>query len=252
LANWQSTNLANWNLTTEQFYSAPTSCTDSPNGDYQNQASIHTQIILPVQIPAGALSARLRYQARWELEPGFDYVTINVGTIGNLSPQCATSTGYTVAFVPNSPVYDGFKSSWTEECVDLTPWVGQAIQFGFSLVSDEFITLDGFYFDDVVIEYTLATGIHTIPVGQFGTATVTPNPAHDVAQISWSTNVADQKAIELTVYDVLGKSVKSIKLNGAENGSLNIDLSAMSAGMYEVVVKFAEGALISTKMQVKK
>ena len=46
------------------------------------------------------------------------------------------------------PLYDGVQNTWVEEEIDMTEFLGDSIQLRFQLVSDNFVTGDGFYFDD--------------------------------------------------------------------------------------------------------
>ena len=57
------------------------------------------------------------------------------------------------SFQPSGePVYDGTQLSWVEEEIDLTPFIGQQIKLRFALYSDQSVTEDGWYVDDIVIE----------------------------------------------------------------------------------------------------
>lgn len=58
IAGFQSTNPANWKLTTETFFSAPTSCADSPGGDYSDNSITSIISTSPVTIPVTATAAR--------------------------------------------------------------------------------------------------------------------------------------------------------------------------------------------------
>jgi carboxypeptidase T len=246
LVGWQQTIPTDWLLTTEHFYSAPTSCTDSPGASYASNAYTSTTTINPVFIPANALGATLRYQARWELESGFDYVFIDVGSNGSFAPQCATSTTVAAPAVPTTPVYTGAQTTWRAECVDLQQFVGKPVQFGFTLRSDDFIELDGFYFDDVVIEYTLATGTEQVHVNEFGSMVVQPNPAKAFAQVSWTGMKSAPR--KLSIYDAKGSEVYVQQMSTGTEA--NLQLQSLAAGTYRVVVIFAEGETLNGTIQV--
>ncbi len=248
LSGWQSSVADDWKLTTEHYYSAPTSCTDSPGGTYADNAFTTTQTKNPVHIPATAINATLRYYARWELENAFDYVTIDVGTPGNLLPQCATSTQTAAPASPTTPVYTGAHSNWSLECVDLSPFVGQSIKFGFTLNSDDFIARDGFYFDDVVVEYTLATGTVQVPVNQFGQILVQPNPAQSQALVQWSGVKSPARYLRLT--DMQGREVLSQALETTASQQTQLRLQGLAAGTYALQLVFAEGETLSSTIQV--
>jgi carboxypeptidase T len=248
LNQWQIPSAGNWALTTESFYSVPTSCTDSPIQEYADNTNVKIQSAQSFLIPQNAVSAVLRYQAKWQLEDGFDYVVVGVASNGGpLLPQCASSTAASVAFVPGTPVYSGYQSDWRQECVDLLPFKGQNIQFGFDLVSDDFITADGFYFDDVVIEYTLTTGTYQVGIDGFQRLTVAPNPAQQLAIISW--DIQKQAVQVLQIFDAQGVKVRTINTPKSLNGSLEIDVRSLPIGNYQVHLILENGQQVIGSLQ---
>ena len=246
LSGWQTSGTQNWDLTSETFFSAPTSCTDSPNADYTDNTVSMIKTNVQQLIPANAISATLRYKAKWELEEGFDYVTVNVGEGAALAPQCATSTGITVAFVPTTPVYSGYQADWSDECVDLLPYKGKSVNISFDLVSDEFITADGFYFDDLEIVYTLATGTQHIALDDVVRLTISPNPSTDILQISWDASTVGATQIQL--FDGLGRELKSIQLNKNDN-KCTMQISDVPKAAYRLVLRLDNGQEISGQVQ---
>ncbi|MFT4660862.1 MAG: carboxypeptidase T [Patiriisocius sp.] len=150
LSNW---NAGSWNTTTSSFQTAPTSITDSPGGEYSSNTNSSISLLNNVDL-SSALDANLSFYARWDIEDNWDYVQVEVSTDngGNWIPQCGqfTNAGGDNQAI-GEPLYDGTQNTWVQEFISLSDYVGQTIQVRFQLVTDGFVTADGFYFDDVEI-----------------------------------------------------------------------------------------------------
>ena len=151
LNNWSSS--ASWNTTTSTFYSPSSSITDSPGGNYSN--NIEKSITLTSGVSLNnAVAATLSFYGKWEIEDNYDYVQLEISTDAgaNWIPQCGN---YTNAGSSNQatgePLYDGFQTSWVKEEISLSDYLGQTIMARFTIVSDNWVTEDGFYFDDFEI-----------------------------------------------------------------------------------------------------
>ena len=100
-----------------------------------------------------AAYAGLNFQAKWEIEEGYDYVQLQISTNGY--DWTALEGNHTVTGNGNQaagePVYDGFQTDWIQEEVDVTDYVGNSINLRFILKSDGSVVEDGFYFDDFEI-----------------------------------------------------------------------------------------------------
>jgi len=171
----------NWGLSPEYYTSAPTSWTDSPGGEYHaNEVSLLTSIE-PVMLTGGEHYI-LQFNARWALEKDFDFVQIRISTNGNnWQPLCGRYTqmgnGTTL---PNWPLYTDVQESWVQEEIDLTEYAGQSVYFQFWLQADNFVELDGFYFDDfrVLALNALPTAEESVEAPQ-PQLRVYPNPVAD-------------------------------------------------------------------------
>jgi hypothetical protein len=147
--------ISDWRITTEAWYSAPASITDSPNSDYSANSTLI--LALPDMIDLStAQGAVLRFKAKWEFEPGgYDYA--QVVAFNDRLPQGLPLCGnYTVAgntqLAPGEPTYGGTQKQWIDEVIDLSPLLGQRFQIVFRLKSDEFVQADGMYVDDILLE----------------------------------------------------------------------------------------------------
>jgi len=71
--DWTFTDL--WDSTTSDFVSPPSSYTDSPTGNYASNTNSSATWEQTLDL-ANTEQALLSYYARWDIEPGFDYVQI--------------------------------------------------------------------------------------------------------------------------------------------------------------------------------
>ncbi len=120
----------NWGLS-GTAYSAPNSLTDSPSGDYPNAASSSATIDEHFQ------ASSINFWHRFDIEAGYDYGRLQVSADGG--------TWQTVAS------YTGQQNTWQEETIDLGQFAGQDLRIRFSLESDDWVTEDGWYIDNISV-----------------------------------------------------------------------------------------------------
>jgi carboxypeptidase T len=142
-----------WTLTESEFYSAPFSLTDSPEGDYLPDSQVETTIKSPLNLE-DCNKAFLSFYAKWAIEAGYDYVQVLASRDNSdYIPLCGLYTkpgSQNQSF--NNPLYDGVQSDWVKEQIDLSDFIGEKrVWIKFVLFSDGFEELDGFYFDDVEV-----------------------------------------------------------------------------------------------------
>lgn len=230
-ANWNT----DWQITTEAFHSAPSCITESPNAPYQpNQVSICEQII-PVIIPGNALNASLRFFAKWDIENDWDYnIATAYGSGGTSRQLCGLYTQPGANVQPEGPVFDGQQFDWVEERMDISDFIGQAVQIYFLFASDGFQEADGFYFDDLRIEYSLpVSGMQIVPISAFRLLQNVPNPAEDRTIITWNNEggLSGASAM-LRVFDMLGDPVLEKNLDPRTEKSISLDTRGLAPGIY--------------------
>lgn len=222
--NWTT---STWGVSTSEFVSPSSSITDSPTGNYGNNANATITLGNAVNLN-NVTSAKLVYQAKWDIEQSYDYVQLQVSIDNgsNWIPQCATSTtlgGNNQSGATNEPIYDG-TSNWTLQTVDLSDYLNQTILIRFVLVTDNSETRDGFYFDDLQIETTSdVLSTNTYAEGAFS---IYPNPVKDNLNIK-ALNITEP--VNITIYNMLGQLISS-KRNVQPN--TKVDFSAYTTGVY--------------------
>jgi carboxypeptidase T len=226
-------NTTGWNTTTEDFTTAPVSFTDSPNTMYDNNSISEIEYRRMFDL-THAVNAYVSFDAKWEIEAGWDYAHVLISEVNEntYQPACGLySKEGNVYQDQGEPVWDGNQLNWVKEYIDLSDYLGQKVKMKFKFVSDGFVNFDGFYFDDLQLNLLLepnyngsvdtgywdtlgASGLNALKAEDYWT--IYPNPASTEVMITSKNN---QKA-KIVVRDVLGKVVLMQSISGAENLSL--------------------------------
>lgn len=245
-----------WDLTMEDFVSAPNSLTDSPFTDYPNNrfATITLNEPIPVSV---AEEYVLRFYARWDIEAFYDWAQLQFQVNeGPWIPACGlyTVTGSALQ-AANEPVWEGQQAEWVQEEIDLTDFitVGDFVSFRFLMVSDPFLNPDGFYIDDLVLlERNSVEVSTTTPLGndQF-TLEVMPNPSRGQSQFRARFPDSYVGPVYWLLRDASGKTVK----NGQTMSTLgyaNADMHTqdLQAGIYFLQLNTSVHQPISKKIIV--
>lgn len=222
----------NWGNTTSIFVSAPASITDSPFGDYNSNEDNRIRLQNPVSL-TNAVSAKLAFFARWEIENTYDYAQVEASSDGGITwtPLCGkyTKTGST-SQDPGQPVYDGAQYSWVQEEMSLDNYIGSNILIRFKMISDGWTEYDGFYFDDFTIEKILPSpsGMNESMASTLFISQSIPNPAQGYTWINFNSQKTNSK---LKITDFLGREAMSIILQPGQS-AVKLNVSSLSRGVY--------------------
>ncbi|MDY0083431.1 MAG: M14 family zinc carboxypeptidase [Ignavibacteriaceae bacterium] len=145
-----------WEATTLSYHSAPTSFTDSKNGNYTNNATVTMTLKNAIDLSANNHS-RLSFWTKFDMESGYDYGQVKIST-NNGSTFTPLSGNYTKpasgSFQPTGqPVYNGTQSTWVNELIDISNYNTNQVKLRFELKSDVSVTRDGWYVDDIGVFY---------------------------------------------------------------------------------------------------
>ncbi len=147
-----------WGITTSTYHSAPNSYTDSPTGNYADNATVTLTLTNSIDL-SGYSNPRLTYWTKWDIENDWDYAQTKIST-NNGSTWTPLQGLYTNpgvgSFQPNGePLYDGTQLNWVKEEISLASYSSSQVKFKFELKSDINTNRDGWYLDDIgVIIYT--------------------------------------------------------------------------------------------------
>jgi carboxypeptidase T len=235
-----------WEVTTDYFVSPPSSITDSPFGNYFSENINYITTTTPIDL-GNAIEASLTFYARWMLEARGDAVTIEASTDNFSGETIALCGNYTVnqsvlqGF--DYPVYEGFQPNWIQEQISLNQFIGQGnLKLRFKFTSDFSVEYDGFYFDDLKVDYTTSQEVGIDETNKMFYLNANPNPAHNTVTVYYQ---APAEKSLLVIKDASGRIVHNEKLT-TKNGNANIDVSKLSAGLYFYQINF-DGNLSEAK-----
>lgn len=227
-----------WALTSLKYYSPAKSMTDSPSGNYANNANKSTTTTTAVSLK-NAMFAMLEFEAQWSLEAGYDYVQVKISTNEGLT-WTPLAGQYTHAGNSNQaagqPLYDGLQSNWVKETILLNDYLGKDVLFRFTLRSDAGEVADGFYFDDFKVSILLdPTRVDNHPNNIVNLLGIPyPNPATGSLTIPCNLPAASKSLIK--IYSSQGKMIKTIPVNNSGDG-LKLDVSNWPEGIYLLILE---------------
>ena len=221
-------NTTNWGTTTSEFYSASSSITDSPSGNYNDNENSSIELSDSIDLTDVSI-AQVSFYAKWNLETGWDYVQFEISIDGGNTwiPQCGnySKNGTQNQGIEGQPMYDGNQSDWVLEEINLSDYIGEQIKFRFQLVSDGAQTRDGFYFDDFEIK-TISNSNVSVTDNELLNVGIYPNPTTNVLHIDIPNLVEETK---ISVFSINGQLLKQIKTTTQQT---DIDLSNFRKGIY--------------------
>ncbi|MFK5983245.1 MAG: M14 family zinc carboxypeptidase [Flavobacteriaceae bacterium] len=216
-----------WGITTEAFVSSPSSITDSPDSNYENNDNKTIQLSNQINL-TNAFVANVQFYAKWDIQNNSDYTQFEVSTNNGTTwiAQCGkyTNEGSDNGNQPEGePVYDGAQNEWVLEEIDLSDYIGEIINIRFKFVSDGNGNLDGFYFDDLTIN---AVGDVILPVIDFNLSgfNIYPNPVKNFLTINTSSS-----NYFVEIYNIQGQLINEID---TVSETQTVDYSGYSRGIY--------------------
>lgn len=241
---------SSWGISTSQYTSSNGSITDSPNGDYSGNATSRITTKGDIDL-SDAVAAYLSFDARWDIEKGFDYVTLEASANGSAySPLCGLYTHPGNQNQDNvSAMYDGLQSAWVKEMIDLRDYAGSKIKLRFTLRSDAALEKDGFYFDEFAVHKITGavTGIRE-QRSEAGALSVAPNPATGSTMVSFHLSAGD-KVASLQLTDLAGRVLQQHTLQQGQQ-QRRLDLSRLPSGVYLCRLVTDTGASAVTRIVV--
>ena len=216
-----------WSTTGSTFVSPSSSITESPNGNYPNNANETITLKNAIDL-TNATGANLSFYAKWDIEDSWDYtqVEVSINNGGTWEPQCGqyTNPGSTNNSQPTGePLYDGVQNDWVLEEIDLSDYLGESILVRFQFASDGAERRDGFYFDDLTVSVVEEGSLSVTDVldSQF---VLYPNPVKNILNIE-----TPQDDFNIDIFNVQGQHIFSSKGNSQNT---RIDYSAFATGLY--------------------
>lgn len=242
----ESFNSNNWDITDEDSYSPVHSITDSPDSDYADNDESWIELTETVDLGDYDI-AFLSFWTKWDIESGWDYAQVMASTDdGNTwTPLCGE---YSHAGNNNQdfdqPIYDGTQSEWVNELISLDDYVEEEIKIAFRLVTDQNVSEDGFYFDDLkILSYSQVDGIAEMK-NQINWS-VHPNPAIEVLYVTVALEQSND--VNYEILDISGKLLSTGKFFSSDNAQISI--SDLNSGTYFIRLTTSTGQVDYKKFQ---
>ncbi|WP_236978705.1 M14 family metallopeptidase [Membranihabitans maritimus] len=236
-----------WGLTENTYYTAPSSITDSPNGDYKPSSSNELVSRESFLIP-NEEEVFLTYKVKWDIKNRKDYARLLISTDNvNFIPLCGN---YSTAFFDygnvSFPVYTGEQPQWLSERVYLGAYRGQRVYFKWEMVANSGETSDGIFIDDMKIEHsnTLTAGESSILDSEL--LNIFPNPVHNGETLFVTEDgfEGDLQPHYWEIRDILGKLISSGDFRSVGDWSrLEIPIQGFTSGMYFFTLKCKDGSV---------
>ncbi|MBI5402175.1 MAG: T9SS type A sorting domain-containing protein [Ignavibacteriae bacterium] len=234
--NWTTSNT--WAVTSTQYHSPSNSFTDSPTGNYVNNTNNSMTLNFPLNTSSMPVIF-LSFWHRYYTEAGYDYCRVEVSSNNGSTWNEITS-------------YNGNAQTWAYQSFNITSYCNSSanVRIRFRLTSDASQIFDGWYVDDIKI-----TGYQSIPTGVGNIGNITPNkfelqqnypnPFNPSTQINYS--VAKEGFVKITIFDVIGREVKTLVNEVKTPGfyAVDFDGASLSSGMY--FYRMESGYFVDTK-----
>ena len=236
--NW--TTNQGWAITTSQYHSPTHSFTDSPSGNYQNNANNSMTLSTPINISSYPV-VYLTFWHKYNTEAGYDYCNVEVSSNNGSSWQKVAS-------------YEGVQSTWTQVTFDITSYANSTSQLKirFTLESDSYVTRDGWYVDDIKLTnyYSTLSGISpiaNIPL-EYSLSQNYPNPFNPNTTIKF--DIPKSGYTSLIIYDALGREVSKLVNKELTAGSYEAEWPAENFGSGVYFYQLRSGNYIDTKKMI--
>jgi hypothetical protein len=236
-----------WAITSERAATGNISVTDSPYGDYRDNDTTILESNFHLDLSA-ADSITCSVKARWELQTNVDRVYFEASNNGGTSWQ---RVGQAIT---------GTNLTFTTVAFNLSAYLGSSdLRLRFKLTTDGANTRAGIHLDDFSLLWHNAVGITdndaSMPI-RFGLAQNYPNPFNANTELSFS--LPKSSMVEIDIYDVCGRKVKSLYFGQAEAGihkliwdGRNDSGGSVSSGVYLYRLK-SESDVVVRKMTLLK
>lgn len=178
--------------------------TDSPIGDYNNNADLSARILQPFNL-SSVTNPHLTFWHYYALESSYDYLRVEVSTDGN---NWTALTSYT-----------GYQTTYVQADINLSSYIGQPVVYlRFHLQTDSIITKDGWVMDDLLLK----DGSTTLFSDGFEAGTnawIFDTPWNVAA------NNADQASVQVSLDGITWSNLTSYAGTLSSYSQVNIDLA---------------------------
>lgn len=231
LQNWTTTT---WGITNQTSCSGASAITDTPAGNYGDNATRIVTLTQPVDLTHSDFAA-MSFCAKWDIGPGYDYVEL-AASVDNGTTWTDLCGKYSKPLTQNNGrySYEGLQNNWVNEWIPLDDYLGHSIKIRFKLRSGYavWISNDGFYADNLKI-YANDTTTSSWNGKMDESIRIYPNPAGEMLNIDGAVWPGEYTYI-ISFTD--GRIVQCGK-----TGDKRISVNELPEGMYILTVVWQDG-----------
>ncbi len=238
ISNWVTT--GTWNRTSSEYFSGSYSLTDSPNGNYQNNANTICRLAAPLQLQ-GLQNADIQFQLKRLLALDGDLLIVEASTNG---------INWTVL-----DFYEG-SSDWETQSYSLNSFLGQNLHFRFRLSTGSYGSSNGVFIDDFKLFVNAdvsANSDQQLPPAPISLS-AGPNPFAESTNITLKTKATLENA-SIGIYNLRGQLVKNLGRQNLAKGThslvwdgLDLNGTTAASGIYLLRVSGPTGIHTSLKL----
>ncbi|MFE2252696.1 choice-of-anchor J domain-containing protein [Streptomyces lavendulae] len=140
-----------WSVDPDGHAAGDPSLSSGPLGD---EVGVDRSIVRSVTVDPA--DPTLAFDARWDIEPGYDIGAVQVSTDGGATFTSRRSAGMTTDFpdaaanvAALAPGFNGDSGGWTHQTIDLSDLAGRTVLVAFRYVTDSSVTLPGLWIDNI-------------------------------------------------------------------------------------------------------
>lgn len=234
--------LTTWGFTSRAMFAGAGSYADSPWGQYpKNYTSTYT---LRQMLPLFGFAADLRFVARWDIEPEYDFCLVEASPDsgqtwfslpGRFTRRASGAIGGKQ--MGDAWGYDRNRTAWVEECIDLAPVLGTRAMLRFRFESDAYVQYDGFYADNLrILLYApaLSSASHPVLPELMVLEQNYPNPFNPGTTIGFGVSGPGSRWVRLSVLDLLGREVAVLvdEAKAAGRYAVSFNTERLASGTY--------------------
>ncbi len=214
-----------WNLSSSEYFSPNKSLSDSPNGNYQQNAQSYCQYPGSINL-SECTQSYVSFMTKYDIGLYGEYFSLQVSTNGQ--------TWKTLE------VYTGTQEEWTEVYYSLHEYIGQNIYLRFYFKSSYNSQGDGIYIDDFRVfksSQPVSNDIENPSINTFKVYGNYPNPFNPTTIIRYYSQ--ENQNINFDVFNIKGQKVYHQNIISKNNGvneiewqGINQNQKTVSSGIY--------------------
>ncbi|MCL5990885.1 MAG: immune inhibitor A, partial [Bacteroidetes bacterium] len=237
----------NWNVVDDKSIGRKV-ITDSPGGNYSDLDNNYLIFNKPVLVTG--VNATLEFNARWNIEPKYDFVLIEASSdSGKIWTNLRSSKMRMGIGLKGSRQdsgrfgFDGFYPDYLRQECDLSQYLNKNVIFRFGLLSDAAANFDGIFIDNIKIRfYVDSIEIHDDNNKDNTPIKCYPSPLKigEPLMIKFNTKIYYSGNASVALYNALGEVVFASNIEQRENGNYKFEIPTayLSPGIFFIGIEY--------------